>query len=216
MNRLIVCVFVLLCTPSVSQADLTEFTDNFTNNFFADFVEPANWDVGFGATTFTFLRDGDSDDGDLLDAAGDGYATLRGLVSANGGAFSPLMTREIGVVEASNVGMLIELDLSYLEVVGGANVTAGIASDGVFLSQMSASTLGADPDSGLLTASYIVDAADIGSTLDVQFQFATSTDTQTMAIDAAIVTISVVPEPSSLVVLLGIAGIACPVRRRVA
>ena len=213
MRRIFLCfAMFLLSTPSV-YADLVGFMDDFANTDGAPgTTTPSGWTVVSGNTTF-LLESGDADDGALLDLVDDGYASLNGNVTANGGNFSPMVTRDFGVVMASDVGSTIDLDISYLEVSIGGNVTGGIASNGSFIASVVGSTFGADPNNGQLGLSYTVTSADVGSTFAAKFQFFSSQDGRTIGLDTVNVNVSAVPEPSGFI-LFAIVGCATCMRRK--
>lgn len=214
MTRILICLAVFAFVPTVANADLVGFTDTFANASGSPGTSnPADWTIVSGNTTF-LLESGDADDGALLDTADDGYASLNGNVTANGGNFNPTVRRDFGVVTAADVGSIIDLDISFLEVSVGANVIGGIESNGSFVAQESGGTFGANPNNGQLAISYTVDAADVGSTLSTRFQFFSSQDARVIGLDTVDLRITAVPEPSALFIIAGVAALGCVVRRR--
>lgn len=218
MPRSFAAVFAfVICAISTTttNADLVSFVDDFSNTDSAvGTTQPANWDLLTGNSTFV-LESGDGNDDDELDETGDGYATLRGNVTDNGGNFVPMVSRDIGVVMASDIGSEVNLLMDFLEVNQGASYTGGLFLDGTDVASFSSDTFGGNLDSAVIDVTYTVTAADVGSTLAAKFQYFTNSDERAIGLDAVNVSVtSAVPEPSSALLILGLAGLAGVIRNR--
>lgn len=163
------------------------------------------------------------DDRDKLDDANDGYL----LVQQQTGGRSIGFIRDLGVIDAADVGKIIEIDVAYELVSATLNtfyniqlVDGGVATP--IGDNVSISFFGSGNDTGAATGlysgvigskfSYTVLAGDIGKTAEfVHSGFASGNSSRQLGVDA--VSIEVVPEPAS-VALLATGALFCMRRRR--
>lgn len=217
MTRSLLCLITFFVATSTVNADLVSFSDEFANSDGATgTVTPTDWSTNNANATFR-LESGDANDGDVpLDAAGDGYAVLQGNVTANGSSFVPVAFRNIGNVTAADVGSVINLQMSYLEVEQGGSMSMGLASNGAFVTgahASSVSTFDTNPDADQFSFTYTVTAADVGDTLSAKFEFFTTNNDRQQGLDTVNVTVTAVPEPTGIAIL-GLFGLAGMMRRR--
>jgi hypothetical protein len=208
------CAAFAIGGPAVNAA-IVPINETFTNaNTGAAIGAP--WSIIEGSATFT-LRSGDSDDvSDLGDAAGDGY----GLIDSQSGSSQNIsLRRDLGTIDAGDVGKIVTASLAYLEVSQGATYDYWLRVDGVNVAHDTASTFASVPslyvgEHGVLTASYTIQPGDVGKNFDMRLRYydSTTTGSRDNGVDQFIVT--VVPTPAALPAGLVLATIFAAAHRR--
>lgn len=199
-----------LCAAPTTHAALIDSTvDTFSNDGTTGVVPAAysaSGTVQRNETTsaaFTSVQSlvNPGSDGDSLDAANDGY-----LLIVRDGSSTSGFTRDLGTIEAGDVGKTITIDFDILKP-GSSGVNSFymlqlVNPDTTLESAVAEVAVGFN-DTGLFSTltgsslSYTVEAGDVGKTAQFAGRaFVSSNPQRQLGIDA--VSISVIPEPGSL------------------
>ncbi len=214
-RKLVAACAALAIGGAAVDAAIVPVNETFTNaNTGATIGAP--WSITEGSATFT-LRQGHANDlSDLGDAADDGYGLIDSL--STGGNQHVSLRRDLGTIDAGDVGNTITASLAFLEVSFGATFDFWLRVDGVNVAHDTASTFVSVGvplyvgEHGVLSASYVVQAGDVGKNFDMRLRYYDSQNgSRDMGVDQFIVAI---PTPAALPAGLALATILIAARRR--